>query len=307
MMLRVASIVCALMVCPLAGFANQSEKRRPDDDELRAAHEALREAVETIRVYHEGHGGTYTFHITHDEDVETDSRRPRLGVVVEADKDGAKVVAVTPSGPADEAGLRTGDVITAVDSQALADGSESPSTLLVKVIDGLQEGDTVAVSYLRDGAPHTATVTLRPVEMDVRILKSGPVRKFVRVMPGDDDAVWMFPHSWSDMELVALNPDLGEYFGTDEGVLVVRASESVDLGLKGGDVIVSIDNRVVTSPTHAMRILRSYEPGEHLTMEIMRRGHRETVEATVPDRQVDLVHGDERRGFEYRWHESGDQ
>jgi S1-C subfamily serine protease len=304
-------VFCALMTAGLVGAAEQSDEGRPSDEELRAAHEALREAVEKIRVYHEGEGGTYTYHVTHDEDFVVDPHRPRLGVVVESEPEGARIVAVTPSGPADEAGLRTGDVITAVAGRSLTDDSQPPSGLLVDAVKGLEEGETATVSYLRDGEPGTAEVTVRPLEIDVQIMKvsgeSGPhVRKKIRVMPGDDRTVWFFPHGWSDMELVALNRDLADYFGTDEGVLVIRAPASEELGLKGGDVIVSIDDRAVQSPTHAIRILRSYEPGEPVAIAIMRHGRRETIEATVPDRQVDLMFENSGDGYEYRWHEKGD-
>jgi S1-C subfamily serine protease len=304
-------VFCALVTAGLAGAAEQSDEVRPSDEELKAAHEALRDAVEKIRVYHEGESGTYTFNITHDEETIADSHRPRLGVVVESDSDGAEIVAVTPSGPADEAGLETGDVITAVDGRSLTGGTEPPSALLVDAIKELEEGDTVTVDYLRDGEPGTAIVTVRPVEINVRITRfpggAGHHVKQVHVMPGDDSHMWFFPHGWMDMELVALNPDLADYFGTDEGVLVIRASESEGLGLKGGDVIVSIDDRAVKSPTHAMRILRSYEPEERFTIEVMRHGRRETIETTVPERQVDLMHGKMGHGYEFEWHERGDE
>lgn len=45
------------------------------------------------------------------------------------------------------------------------------------------------------------------------------------------------------------------------------------------------------SPTHAIRILRSYEPEERVSIEIMRHGRRETVEGTVPERRVPLLEG----------------
>ena len=305
-------LMCVLVVGAHVWAAEQSDRARPSDEELKAAHEALREAVEKIRVYHEGEGGTYTVHVTRDEEIEADSHRPRLGIVVESDSDGARIVAVTPSGPADEAGLRSGDVITGVNGRSLTGASESPSALLVDALSELEEGDAVTVEYLRDGQPGAASAIVRPVEVDVRIMRftggSGPnVKKEIRVMPGGDETMWFFPHGWMDMELVALNPDLAEYFGTDEGVLVVRTSAGEDLGLKGGDVIVSIDDRAVTSPTHAMRILRSYEPEERLTIEIMRHGHRESIEATVPERRVDLMHGGSGYGYEVEWHERDEE
>ena len=309
---RLIFVLCALLAAAQPWAAEPADQTRPSDEEVKAAREALREAVEKIRVYHGGDGETYTFRVTRDEEIGGESDRPRLGVVVDSDADGARIVAVTPSGPADEAGLRSGDVITAVDGRSLSGASESPSAVLVEALRELEEGDAVTIDYLRDGEPGTATVTVRPVELDVHIMNfsGGPapnVRKRIRVTPGDEEAMWFFPHGWMDMELVALNPDLGDYFGTDEGVLVVRASDSDGLGLKGGDVIVSIDDRAVKSPTHAMRILRSYDPEERLTMEIMRHGRRETIQATVPDRRVDLMHGEP--GFEYdiEWHEKDDE
>src|SRR5256885_16872920 len=51
--------------------------------------------------------------------------RGRIGVVVntaanaDSDKIGARIVAVTPSGPADKAGLKAGDVVTKVNGTAL--------------------------------------------------------------------------------------------------------------------------------------------------------------------------------------------
>jgi hypothetical protein len=58
---------------------------------------------------------------------------------------------------------------------------------------------------------------------------------------------------------VELTPGLGEYFGTDAGLLVVRAPEGDDIDLRDGDVIPEIGGRIPQSVGHAMRILRSVE------------------------------------------------
>jgi S1-C subfamily serine protease len=80
-----------------------------------------------------------------------------------------------------------------------------------------------------------------------------------------------------------LDEDLGAYFGTKEGLLVVRAPSDADLNLRSGDVILQIDGRAPTSPSHALRILRSYEGGETVSMQIMRNKSRTTVDFTVPE------------------------
>jgi S1-C subfamily serine protease len=87
---------------------------------------------------------------------------------------------------------------------------------------------------------------------------------------------------WSDMELVPMTEALGRYFGTAEGLLVVRgpASDAIDIG--DGDVILSINGRTPSSPEHALRILGSYEPGETIEFSIMRDRQRLPIEYLVP-------------------------
>jgi S1-C subfamily serine protease len=86
------------------------------------------------------------------------------------------------------------------------------------------------------------------------------------------------------MELVEINPELGEYFGSDSGVLVVRGPERDEiLGLMSGDVILRIGEREVKNPEHVMRILRSYEPDEELSVDIIRHGRSQTLTGKVPE------------------------
>ena len=85
-----------------------------------------------------------------------------------------------------------------------------------------------------------------------------------------------------DMELATLTPQLGRYFGTDKGVLVVRAPK--DFKLEDGDVILAIDGREPTSGSHATRILGSYQPGEKIAIKVMRQQKTVDVETTLPER-----------------------
>jgi hypothetical protein len=87
---------------------------------------------------------------------------------------------------------------------------------------------------------------------------------------------------WGDLQLAELSPALGEYFGTSEGLLVVRAPKNTPIALQDGDVILEIGGRKPTSPEHAMRILGSFEPGETLRIGVMRHKKRETLEGKVP-------------------------
>ncbi len=81
-----------------------------------------------------------------------------LGVSIEqpASGSGARIAELRASDtPAAKAGLRAGDVITALDGHAIA----SPDELQSAVSDH-RPGDTVTVTYERDGTSHTARVKL---------------------------------------------------------------------------------------------------------------------------------------------------
>jgi len=89
---------------------------------------------------------------------------------------------------------------------------------------------------------------------------------------------------WGDAEFVTLTPGLGRYFGADKGVLVARVPGDSTLGLQDGDVIVSIAGREPQNGRHAMRILRSYQPGEKIELRILRDRKSQTLSARVPER-----------------------
>src|SRR5712691_4357248 len=102
--------------------------------------------------------------------------RGRIGVVVntaanaDTDKIGARIVAVTPGGPADKAGLKAGDVITKFNGTALGsaragDEDESgPGMKLVDLARALDPGDTVKVEYRRGSDTKQATLVAEEVE-----------------------------------------------------------------------------------------------------------------------------------------------
>jgi putative serine protease PepD len=68
---------------------------------------------------------------------------------------GAQLGEVTPGGAADKAGLKAGDVVTAVDSHAIASGDA-----LVAAVRSHRPGEKVTITYKRGGQTSTVTVTL---------------------------------------------------------------------------------------------------------------------------------------------------
>lgn len=225
--------------------------------------------------------------------------RPRLGVVVRTAKDpatdsiGAVLQAVTPGGPAAKAGLEAGDIIARLNGERLAgryppaSAEESePGIKLVDLARELDEGDTARIEYRRGGATRTATVVAELIEPEMRAfaLDSAIRLRMQQPLEFSQSLFYTLPNRWLDMELVALTPELGEYFGTTTGVLVVRAPSDASLQLRSGDVILKIGAREPTSASHALRILRSYDAGETVSIEVMRQKRRQTIEARVPEK-----------------------
>ena len=225
--------------------------------------------------------------------------RPVLGITIGAPSDdgpvkGVEILAVSPGGPAMEAGLSAGDVITAINKQSLGGSSgRDANEKLLDFMSGVNAGDVLDVEYLRGGK--TATAQLEPRQLGPQMFAfGGPERhfRFNVPRPGAPGAPpgeinrFVFVSGdggWGDLELVSLTKDLGRYFGADEGMLVVRAPSDAALQLKDGDVIRAIGGRKPQSVPHAIRILGSYQPGEMLEIEIMRDKKRQTLKVEVPD------------------------
>lgn len=227
--------------------------------------------------------------------------RPRLGINIEADSEdgpveGVAVRGVSPGGPAFDAGLRAGDTVTAVGEQSLnAANSAEAAEKLMAYMENADPDKELELEYLRDGA--VASVRIKPragnaqsyvfrVAPNAPHAPHAPVAPLPRIAPAPGVQEFFFWHGdggWADMEMVPLTEGLGRYFGTDKGLLVVRAPEDDTLKLEDGDVIQSIDGREPDSIGHAVRILGSYQPGETLKIDIMRDKRKRTLDIEIPD------------------------
>jgi S1-C subfamily serine protease len=224
---------------------------------------------------------------------------------------GAQIMAVSPGSPADEAGLRPGDVIVAWNGDALVSSGDDPLVAAAAASRGLvdrsrklEDGDSVTLRYIRDTREDEVTLVAREIDFSPQLVAGVLAKPNFKVRTAPDGVwqsggPWFIPLGWLDMELVEVNPELGEYFGSDTGVLVVRGPEGDDgLGLESGDVILRIGDREVKNPEHVMRILRSYEPDEELSIDIVRHKKSETLTGTVPDTSI---------RYDYRFGVSADQ
>ena len=171
-------------------------------------------------------------------------RRGRLGVTVQgltsdlasglglANVRGALVSDVEHDGPAAAAGLQRGDVITAINGDAVTDSNE-----LRNRIAGFTPGTQVTLTVLRSGKEQTVTAKLGSLE-PVDVERRGG---------GAPEASGRF-----GLSVEPLTPETARERGVSakSGVLVAEVapgSRAADAGLRPGDVIEQVDRKPVTS------------------------------------------------------------
>ncbi len=167
---------------------------------------------------------------------------------------GIIVMDVWANGPGARAGIREGDVITAVDGAEI----NSQSGLNFRV--GTRApNESVRVSVLRDGRAQTLDARVQP-------------------LPGDadtDNATLIQQGGLSGAQVLVLNPALADSLGGDPfatGVIVGRVDNRSyarrGVGLVSGDVILAVNDRPITAIAQVANLPR----GARLTVE--RRGQR---------------------------------
>jgi len=279
----------AAMLC-LGCLGAQADSASPDravlEKQLAAAREQLDQAARQVAELSRQLSGDGSQEIM--QFVHGGRRGAMLGINLDSAQgrdDGVVVAGVSPGGPAERAGLKAGDVITTIDGQPLRRNAERSATRqLVDFMRGVEPGTTVKLDYLRDGRKASASVETTTAEPPVvRILREAlPANGLEGLSIPGIDALLGPERGFRSLELVPLTPKLGRYFGTDRGLLVVRAGDAGGLPLEEGDVLRSIDGRVPENPGHAFRILRSYQPGETLKLSVLRDRKQLELEATLP-------------------------
>jgi S1-C subfamily serine protease len=310
---RKTLLAAFLAVGALPGWAAAAEPAKPADQDvekrLEEAQKRLDAAAREVAELSGQMGRRFNMRFGGDPQGPP---RAMLGVAIGRDeaKDGAHVLNVSPGGPAEEAGIKVGDVITSLGGQDLTKEGD-PGRALVDKLNQLDPNLKVQVGVLREGKKMNFDVTPRPAPQVMALGGRGPdgpggVRRFEFQGPGggairlpnlpnmeggpggqqirqfilqrDGEGGTRF----RGVEFATLSERLGSYFGVKKGVLVVRARANSPFKLQDGDVILSIDGREPESAQHAGRILRSYSNGEKLTLRIQRDRKAQTLEVTVP-------------------------
>ncbi len=156
------------------------------------------------------------------------------------DGKGAMVAEVVAGGPASKAGFEQGDIVTAIDGQAVDD-----ATSLTTKVAAVPVGQTATFSVSRQGKPMQVKVTIgtRP---DERVASNAPAKDGM-LAPSSANA--------AGLGLSSLTPESKRNFNIAENVVVGAVitkvdpdSDAADKGLQPGDVVLRVGNRIVRTP-----------------------------------------------------------
>lgn len=241
--------------------------------------------------------------------------RALIGVVLSADAKGARISAVTPDGPAARAGLQDGDVIVAIDGKPVS-GSDADDGLRAarERLGDLRDGQDVRLSWQRGGKAQRDVVlkatrraaynwpqvvgNAERVRMEAlgdktradieraraaaRAVDAERIRASVDRAMRSAEVAMRRAMPWWGLNLVALNPDLGRYFGAERGALVVSADDAAS-GLRGGDVITEVAGAPVADPADALRALRDQPAGKDVPFKVLRERKAFTLNVKAPE------------------------
>lgn len=260
--LTATAIVCAAALGPVAFAQTFVWTNGLEKGKWAAAEQA-------VRIFSGGGRIGVTIRDLSDEDVKTGKT---AGVVVDE---------VEAESPAEKAGIKAGDIVVEFDGERVR-----TSRQFTRLVQESAPGRTVAAAVLRAG--QRVSVNVQPREGssyksfdwsgDVMALR--PTPKIPPVPPTPPARMELLPKldifggsGRLGISIDDLSPQLAEYFGTKDGVLVTSVNDNsvaAKAGLKAGDVITSLDGGAVNSAVDLMRRTQRLESGDEFTLGVVR-------------------------------------
>jgi predicted metalloprotease with PDZ domain len=232
--------------------------------------------------------------------------KPKNGEALWTFHDYPHVEAVERESPAERAGIQVGDMILAFDGKDLRAGKIPMNAVL-------RPGSTIAVRLNRED--RTRSVNVRVEERPRRVRARTP-RPPVAVEPfsgewvieppeiadvpgapptapaprtgvtpsplGAAGAFGLLGNATVGAEMIPLDETLGEPYGTEHGLLILRVgprTPAARAGIQKGDVLISVDGRELHSVPALIRAVERAEKAEksELRIELLRKKDRKVV------------------------------
>ena len=190
--------------------------------------------------------------------------------------DGILINGVFDNSPAEDAGLKSGDVIIKIDDRRVDDVDD-----LSRAIDRFSPGDKITITVFRENEEETFSAMLS--EKDKYADKTfSSIKKFSK------NNVKIKSYGFLGVYLESLEDQLAEYFEVEDGALIksiVEDSPAESVGLKAGDVIVAIAGKDVDDSDDVTKILRKHDPGDEVVVEVVRRGSMKSFNVVLDEKE----------------------
>lgn len=223
-------------------------------------------------------------------------------------KSGVLVDTITPGGPADKAGIKSGDTISEFDGERVRSVAQ-----FSRVVRESTPDRGVPVVLSRGGQRLTVTVapesrswsddfSMRLLDLPRAAVAPRPptppaVPRAARPpMPFDSDALSDMPRVmrlWNTrgigLTIESIDDQLAQYFGVKEGVLVKSVlvdSASQKAGLKAGDVITAINGTKIYDASDVNRAIDRVGENGEFTVEVVRDKKTQSLKGKIDEGQA---------------------
>jgi serine protease Do len=171
---------------------------------------------------------------------------------------GALIASVTPDSPASRAGLKEGDVVTAVNGHSVETGSD-----LQVIVSEDAPGSKVQLDVMRNGHSEKVDLTVGEYHKDQQVAANS----------SDESG-----HARLGIAIADLTPDVRQQLNLPQdvkGVAVAQVqpgSPAEDAGLSGGDVILEINRKPVSSADQFRDDVKSAPENQDMLLRVWANG-----------------------------------
>ncbi len=189
---------------------------------------------------------------------------------------GVQVLRLIRGSPAEKAGLAPGDILLSFNGEAILGGRQ-----LGRLVSETPVGHRIKIKYWRDGNVQTCMITTAALPENVSPDLQSTFREFgdqmnrLRLsMPMDiPTPMLVWRNRMLGVVVEPLDPQLAEFFGVKEGVLirlVDKTSPAEAAGIHSGDVLTAVNSQAVNNPRDLSLFMRNQPAAKQLTLSLVR-------------------------------------
>jgi serine protease Do len=174
---------------------------------------------------------------------------------------GALVAQVVRGGPAEKAGLKSGDVVVKLNGQPIGTASE-----LTRAVAVFAPGSKIAVEAIRDGQSKSFKVKIGERPDDSQMIAEGEEAPPGEASPADALGIAVRPLSGEQVQAMGLE--------SGEGVIVASVrtdGPAAQAGVEPGDVVVEVNRHKIHSIGDYQKAIGNVRSGEMALLRLRRR------------------------------------